>query len=334
MPRPRKEQFSGCLIGQALGDAAGFVVEGYSSSVCRQYVETVLKTEKAGRQGRRPFPFGQYSDDTQLARELLQSIMICRDFDPVDYAQRIADIFSSGRIVGRGMATQAAADRLNRGASWDEAGTPSPSAGNGSAMRSAPAGLLYYDHPRRMLQVAADQGRITHRDSRAVAGAAAVAGAVAIALKTPDIKAYAFCDQLAEWTADINPMFSDQISRLPQWLELSWEQALPLIAAAGLDPEEGKVWEGISPYVVSSVLWSLYAFLKTPHNYWEAICTAIICGGDVDTTAAMTGAISGAYLGLESVPKKLARRLNDQGAWDYMDLLTLAERSYDMKRGI
>ncbi len=333
MTRPRKEQFSGCIIGQALGDAAGFVVEGYSTSVCKQYVKNVLTSEKPMQQGRSPFSFGQYSDDTQLARELLQSIVIRLDFDPVDYAQRIADIFSSDRIVGRGRATQQAADRLNRGVPWDQAGAPSSLAGNGSAMRSAPVGLLFFDNPERMLQVATDQGRITHQDPRAVAGSIAIAGAVAIALETPDIKPADFCGQITEWTAEISPLFSEQITRLPEWVELPWEKAMPLIAAAGLDPAEGKIWEGISPYVVSSVLWSLYAFLKTPHNYWDTICTAIICGGDVDTTAAMAGAVSGAYLGLESIPKEIARHLNDQGAWTYSDLVNLAERSFDMKLG-
>jgi ADP-ribosylglycohydrolase len=44
------------------------------------------------------------------------------------------------------------------------------------------------------------------------------------------------------------------------------------------------------------VLWSLYSFLRSPEDYWETVCTAIAVGGDVDTTAAMAGAVSGAYL--------------------------------------
>jgi len=35
---PRRDQFSGCLIGQALGDALGFVVEGFPPEVCSDYV--------------------------------------------------------------------------------------------------------------------------------------------------------------------------------------------------------------------------------------------------------------------------------------------------------
>lgn len=111
MPRSpaRKEQFSGCLIGQCLGDALGFVVEGYPPSTCKKYVKDTLRGGSRGIVGRGPFPFGQYTDDSQLARELIQSYVACERFDPQDYAGRIATIFAEGRIVGRGRATDAAA---------------------------------------------------------------------------------------------------------------------------------------------------------------------------------------------------------------------------------
>jgi ADP-ribosylglycohydrolase len=82
--------------------------------------------------------------------------------------------------------------------------------------------------------------------------------------------------------------------------------------------------------VVGSVLWSLYAFLRHPEDYWETICTAIWPGGDVDTTAAMAGAISGAHLGLEAIPADLARRVTDQGTWGYAELVELANRCYEI----
>ncbi|MCX5718537.1 MAG: ADP-ribosylglycohydrolase family protein, partial [Nitrospirae bacterium] len=140
---PRKEQFSGCLVGQCLGDALGFVVEGYSPGACKRYVEDILKAGRAGEFGRFPFPFGQYSDDSQLARELLQSYVARKNFSPDDYSERIKAIFAERRIVGWGQATREAAIRLVQGIPWEEAGTPAPSAGNGSAMRAAPIGLLF-----------------------------------------------------------------------------------------------------------------------------------------------------------------------------------------------
>src|SRR5437879_13692595 len=92
-----------------------------------------------------------------------------------------SQLFAESRIVGRGLATETAARRLIRGVPWDEAGVPAPSAGNGSAMRAGPVGLLYGDDLPEMIRVAHDQGRITHKDNRCSAGAIAIAGAVALA---------------------------------------------------------------------------------------------------------------------------------------------------------
>ena len=52
MSRPSEAQFIGCLIGQCLGDALGFVVEGYPAAECRGYVEDYLRAGRAGALGR------------------------------------------------------------------------------------------------------------------------------------------------------------------------------------------------------------------------------------------------------------------------------------------
>jgi hypothetical protein len=55
---PRRAAYSGSLIGPALGDALGFVVEGEPPEVCREYVEVKLKAGRAGEHGRDLYPFG------------------------------------------------------------------------------------------------------------------------------------------------------------------------------------------------------------------------------------------------------------------------------------
>ena len=45
---PPEDRFAGCLIGQCLGDALGFIVEGHPPRTCRAYVDIVLK-ERYGR---------------------------------------------------------------------------------------------------------------------------------------------------------------------------------------------------------------------------------------------------------------------------------------------
>ena len=328
---PGPEIFAGCLIGQALGDALGFVVEGQPPDACRAYVEGVVKAGHAARGRRGPFAFGQYSDDSQLARELLQSYVARGGFEAADYARRVAAIFAEERIVGPGQSTGAAARRLAAGVPWAEAGTPPPSAGNGSAMRAGPIGLLFHDDPERLIAAAHDQGRLTHADPRCSAGAVAIAGAVALALDAAPLDRAAFLGTLAEWAGAIEPFLAAYLEDLTGWVALSPDEAVKRIAGAGVEPGFGEPWPGISPFVVPSVLWSLYAFLRTPDDYWEAVCAAIAVGGDVDTTAAMTGAIAGARAGLKALPADLTSRLNDQGTWGFEALAALARHAWEIK---
>ena len=261
---PQKEKFSGCLIGQCLGDALGAPVEGHPMGVCEGYVDEILRTRRLDLLDQIDMPVGQYTDDSQLARELLQSYVEQKRFNPSDYASRIAAIFAEERIVGRGQATEQAAFRLIEGVPWEESGTPSPSAGNGSAMRAGPIGLMFFDDPELMMKAAHDQGRITHQDAQCSGGSVAIAGAVALALQPGTINTDDFVSQLVEWVSNYHQPFADYLLKLPEWLELSPPKAARLISKIGDNPDYPGQWRWISPYVVSSVLWSLYSFSQNP----------------------------------------------------------------------
>lgn len=322
----------GSLIGQCLGDALGFVVEGHSAEDCRRYVDDWLRGGRAGAIGRAPFAFGQYTDDSQFARELMQSYRACGGFEPAHYAEAVAAIFTEGRIVGRGRSTEAAALRLAAGTPWQEAGTAPPMAGNGSAMRAGPIGLLFHDDPDALPGAAHDQGRMTHADPRCSAGAAIIAGAVALALRREAVEPDVFVAALLPLAESYDARMARELARMTDWVAMDSAAAGPEIAQAGRgEAPVGRDWDGIAPYVVPSVLWSLYAFLRSPDDYWSTICVAIEVGGDVDTTAAMAGAISGAYNGLDAIPEDLAVRLNDQGTWGYAALLDLARDCHAAK---
>ncbi|MFP4500249.1 MAG: ADP-ribosylglycohydrolase family protein [Candidatus Hydrogenedentota bacterium] len=325
----KKERFTGCLLGQCLGDALGFIVEGEPRTTCKEYVDTCLRARRIPEGRRGPFTFGQYSDDSQLARELMQSYVDRRRFDPADYARRIAAIFAERRIVGGGGATTIAAHRLIQGMPWQEAGTPPPSAGNGTAMRAAPIGLIFFEDPTRLAQAAHDQGRITHTDPRCSAGSVIIAGVVAHVVRDGRVQRDQLLGELEELAAPHGDDFVNGLTQMAEWLALSPDEAHRPIASAG---QEERAWPGITPFVVPSVLWSLYAFLRTPEDYWETICTAIACGGDVDTTAAMAGAMSGTCNGLSALPSAYLEYLHDRDTWHYDALVRLAHDAWAVKR--
>jgi ADP-ribosylglycohydrolase len=302
--KPAREQFSGALVGQCLGDALGFPVEGYVADVCRQYVTGVLRRGKGGTVGRPPFPFGQYTDDSRLAREILVSYRERGRFEPADYASRIAPLFTAGKMVDKG-----------------------------SALGAGSIGLLFWDDPGELVRAARDQGRITGRDGSRSGGAVAIAGAVALALRG-ETGRRSFLSRLSDWSGSVDANMGEAIGRLEDWIDLSPGDAVVRIGGLSLEGAGEKQWRGISAFGVGSVLWSLYAFLRAPDDYWETICLAISAGGDVDTMAAMAGAVSGARLGIEALPRELISQLTDQGNWDCRELRLLAEDCYRLKEGV
>jgi ADP-ribosylglycohydrolase len=299
------------------------VVEAEPPATAAAYVRDTLLTGRAGTRAHPHFPFGQYSDDTQLARELLLSLRDAGRWNPPAFAERVAGLVREERDVGAGPGTRGAALRLAAGSPWHASGAPAPYAGNGSAMRVGPLGALLADDIGALRRVTAEQSRITHVDARCTAGAVAVACAAAFA-SSPDFEPRATLDRVAGCAAAEEAGVGEAIASVAGWLSLEPEDAAERLRRAGLDPGHESPWRGISAYVVPSVAWSLYAFLRSPDDYWAAVCTAIAVGGDTDTMAAMTGAMAGARLGVGALPADLLALLTDRGTWGAGPLDALA----------
>jgi ADP-ribosylglycohydrolase len=323
-----RDQLTGLILGQALGDALGFVVEAQPPEVAGEYVEQWMRPGRAAQRCHPRYPFGQYSDDTQLARELLRSFHEHRGWDPGAFAARLAQLFRDRRDVGAGKGTRSAALRLLMGVPWSESGTAAPYAGNGSAMRAGPLGLLF-DRIEEVGRAARQQSRITHLDPRCAAGAAVVACAVWHAGKRGPLDVKSLLTELASCAEVDERSVAEAIRGLADWVSLPPPAAARHVHESGLDPAHPR-WQGISAFVTPSLLWSLYSFLRSPDDYWETICTAIWVGGDTDTMAAIAGAISGARLGVSGLPSELLPCLTDQGEWGAQELTELAHSCADL----
>jgi ADP-ribosylglycohydrolase/predicted esterase len=319
-------RFAGCMAGQALADALGMWVEGSLPAESEAFVRDVIRAGKVESLPAKIFPFGQYTDDTQLARELLQSLIERGQVDPEDFARRLVTLYREDGIVGIGTATRDAIRKLQKGIPWSQAGSPAPRAGNGAAMRAAPIGLAYRGKLKRLKEAAELQSHVTHLDPRSVAGAVAIATAVSLALEGNPIVPAAFCEGIAGTCESLDPVLAGALRRLPAWLDTDPKDAASIVGLTAFE-DDGQGFRGIPGFVTGSVLWSLYCFLKYPDNYLDAVCTAISAGGDTDTTAAMTGAISGARLGLDAIPSDLVAFVNDRGKWTAGDLARLARKA-------
>lgn len=76
------ENFKGSLLGQCVGDFLGFLVEGESPAQCKSFVDNEILaypgkiSEKLIKRAQgKGITVGQYSDDSQMTREMIQSIV-------------------------------------------------------------------------------------------------------------------------------------------------------------------------------------------------------------------------------------------------------------------
>jgi hypothetical protein len=133
-----------------------------------------------------------------------------------------------------------------------------------------------------------------------------------------------FLTELADLIREEDAMFAEALRGLRTWSSFQPGPAVHYLYRSGLDPAHMHSWRGISAFVIPSVLWALYSFLRAPDDYWETVCTAIHVGGDTDTMAAIAGAMCGTRIGATGLPQDLLSRLNDRGQWGAEALTQLA----------
>ncbi len=329
MTRPGQEQFAGALIGCAVGDALGAPIEGKSREEIASLDSVTdrfrpLRGRKAGREIRHPL--GQYTDDTQLTVAIVRSLLATGRVDGAAIAREFVSLWQSGEIVGAGPVAHRAVRRLMEGIDWQDAALPDDLPLNGAAMRIAPIALWNCDRLDRLADDVATASVVTHRHPLAIDAAIAVATTVAHAVTSSTIETPALLEAVASSVEGGSAGFADHIRRIDDWLRLADETALDEIANTGGRREAGGF--GIPALAEPTALVSLYAFLRSPRDYVATIDFALRTGGDVDTIAAIAGAMSGAHNGVDAIPGDLVTRVKD-GA----EILDLGRRLFALRFG-
>ena len=327
MSHARPEQFVGALIGCAVGDALGAPIEGRS----REEIASLdgltdhfrpLPRRKAGNQAR--YPLGQYTDDTQLTVAIARSLVARGAVDGAEIAREFAALWRSGEIVGAGPVADRAVKRLIEGVAWQDAAVPDDLPLNGAAMRIAPVALWNCDRLDRLADDVATASVVTHRHPVAIDAATAVATAVAHAVTTGVIETPRFVQAVA--SSVHGGSFAGNILELDDWLRSPAQTALEAISETGQRPRARGF--GIPALAEPTVLASLYAFLRSPRDYVATIDFALRIGGDVDTIAAIAGAMSGAHNGVDGIPRHLAG-----GVKDSSEIMDLGKRLFSCRFG-
>jgi len=286
-----KSKFLGALVGTVVGDALGAPFEGWHR-VRREDIETVAERRQ----------LLLYTDDTHMMIGIAESLVRARGFDGEDMAQCFVRNYELEPYRGYGPGPPRIFRLIRGGEAWDKAAQKlygGGSYGNGSAMRIAPVGVLYYDDTVELREVAYKSSQITHAHNLGKQGAALQAGAIALATSlepSVPLDRDNFLARLADYVQD--DVFRHKLSSIKE-----------LLAGSDSDRVVAELGHGIEAF--NSVPAAIYSFLAYPHSFAEAVLYAISLGGDTDTIGAMTGAISGAHLGVEAIPTGWEEKLEN-----------------------
>jgi ADP-ribosylglycohydrolase len=347
--KKKVENISGSLIGKAVGNSIGFLVDGQNTDVCCEYIDIVIKKminlygidKDLGKSGKPRyclidgnektilFAYGQYTEDTQCTREMLMSI---------EEGKLNIESFKKRLISLYGVSSQE---------------------GIGACMRSAPLGAVYMGRKDLCKSVSELQSNATNNCTIARACAVLIAETTRLAIENK-IKPYArynlltnssiFCRQLVLSIMSIEPKLEKYILTIPDLIvmrkkfiresELDYTNACILAdkqiikiitseCAKSFDEKLSHGGETISSSVVQTTIFCIYCFLCIPDFYISAICMSIRAGGDTDTTSAIVGGIVGARLGIESIPSYFVDKINDQGKYKSGEMIKLCQKLYD-----
>jgi len=301
--RLHTERIHGALLGTACGDALGAPFEGAAT------VDPAELSEWMGTA--RPL---RYTDDTAMLialGEYLLELGTGRSIDEEELLREFARHWRREPWRGYGAGPPRIFELVEGGMPWRDAASgmfPGGSFGNGGAMRVAPIPLLATDL-HSVVTMARASASVTHLHAIGVDGAVAQAAAVWWALHSPP-------DQPLD-----TERFLDRVAGVVETAELRDKLSALRDLLSGVTPEQAADGLGNGIAAQDSVPTALLAFLRHPDSVVGAITFAIQVGGDTDTIAAMTGAITGARNGVQAIPPAWLVRLENLS-----DLRALADR--------
>uniref|UniRef100_A0A8C5E6Z4 ADP-ribosylhydrolase ARH3 n=1 Tax=Gouania willdenowi TaxID=441366 RepID=A0A8C5E6Z4_GOUWI len=329
----------GALVAAVLGDCVGGEFEGAEEVP----LDSVLKHLDSLDEEAKGSGILEYSDDTAMARCVVQSLLTRAGFDEQDMARRFAKEYSAspGRGYGSGVIQvlkklsspqlrdvyQPARDQFNGRGSF----------GNGGAMRASPFALAFPDlsDVKRFARLGA---MLTHSCSLGYNGAILQAMAVHLSLHGALELPQQFISRLI---SEMEEVEDDELTRMDARILKEADKPFcerlhrvrDLMGRNKVSIEEviSELGNGIAalhsvPTAIFCVLHCLQPRDCLPVSYGGLERTLAYClalGGDTDTIACMAGAIAGAHYGIEGVPQAWIRCC--EGA---EDAVMSAERLY------
>ncbi len=286
-----RDRFRGALLGLAVGEALGAPAEFLTAEQVVEKYGVITEMLGGGVYDIQP---GEVTDATEMMVCLAESLADHGAFEPEDVIARLAAWLES-QPVHVSLTVRAALISYRSGTHWDVASRRAyeilggPTAGNGSLIRCAPVGLLYYADADMRREVSHRESMLTHFDRLAGWSCAAF----------NDLLTRAFDGGLAGGLLEVAAAFVEEDKR---------------VAAVLRDTPESEVEEIVSSsFVLDTLQTALWTVLHAA-DFEHAVSVAVNMGNDATAAGAVTGALAGAVYGESGIPAR------------WLDTLTVRER--------
>jgi ADP-ribosyl-[dinitrogen reductase] hydrolase len=298
----RQQRLYGCALGAAVGDALGMPLE-FGPAIPES---NFIRDMKEGR-----LPAGSFTDDTEMALALAESLACHLPLDPIDLSQRFVDWMKTNP-PDIGLHTSEVLNLISDGKTWYEVeyhflSTKPNSAGNGSIIRCWPVAVSWWDNMNNLIHDSQLQSRVTHAHPDCIAGSVFINLLISEFVKGKSREsALGFA---LENTPELSKAFISVISTAP-----------------GRSRAELKN-TGWVRHTIESAVWGLMNF----ESFSETIIQVINLGNDADTAGAVAGAIAGAFYGLDAIPMDWINQLHgewpvgSENIWFAQDLCDLVD---------
>lgn len=288
------------LTGQAIGDALGCAFEFRPASDLG-----LVRWQGEMRGGMWGLKAGQFTDDTKMALVIARSLLARGRYDGRDIMRGYVAWVKTGDLRGIGGTCSSSIHAYMRDPDINTCGARGEyAAGNGTAMRVCPVGMLYRGDMVPVISRAINDADLTHANTEARAGSVAVA--MGVALLSTGLSPETALDRVI---AESPFPASKVVANLAAARELLRHNRPNVNALTKL---------GTSGYVVHTVAASFYALCATA-NFRDAVILGVKGGGDADTTGAVVGALAGAFYGVEGLPADYLEVLEDRDGFLALD---------------
>lgn len=276
-------------MGAAVGDALGMALEFQPP----RPTYNLLTEMTAGG-----IPAGSFTDDTEMALALAESLQFASPLDAQDLAGRFTAWYQC-HPPDVGVNTSRVLRLISQGVPWQEASQSvfdanRENASNGAVMRCWPLAVARYNNLALLVAETRLQSEVTHRHPDAM-NAAILVNLILRKLI------------LREGTVSPGATLRAAVAECVKQVSLSDDFKL----AVDLAPVRLREDLKNSGWVVHTIESALWACLIT-QSFEEALVQAVNLGSDADTTGSVAGAIAGAMYGLSAIPLRWQEKLHGE----------------------